>query len=62
MLHECRGEWEAALRVYDEILEKAPAHEGAHKRKVAVVRRARWLRELFRAAADARARPGRAAC
>jgi tetratricopeptide (TPR) repeat protein len=56
MLLECRGDWAAAQAVYDAILEKQPAHEGAHKRKVAILRRAsrrRGGRALKRRAADA---------
>ncbi len=39
MVCEARGDWDAANAIYDAILVKAPAHEGAHKRKIAVLRR-----------------------
>lgn len=39
MLAEARGEWGVATALYDGILAKQPAHEGALKRKVAVLRR-----------------------
>jgi tetratricopeptide (TPR) repeat protein len=38
MVLEARGEWDAAEAVYDAILAKAPSHEGAHKRKIAMLR------------------------
>ena len=38
MVLECRGEWEAAAGVYDAILAKQPSAEGAHKRKIALLR------------------------
>ena len=38
MVLEARGDWDAADAAYDAILAKAPAHEGAHKRKIAVLR------------------------
>jgi len=38
MVLEARGEWEAADAVYDLILAKAPSHEGAQKRKIALLR------------------------
>ena len=38
MVHECRGDYDAAEACYDAILAKAPAHEGAHKRKIALLR------------------------
>jgi tetratricopeptide (TPR) repeat protein len=37
MLQEGRGDWAAAEAVYDGILARAPAYEGAHKRKVALL-------------------------
>ena len=38
MALEARGEWDAAEAVYDGILAKAPSHEGARKRKIAILR------------------------
>lgn len=38
MVLEARGEWDAAAAVYDGILAAAPTHEGAHKRKIAMLR------------------------
>ena len=38
MVYEARGEWDEAEATYDAILAKAPAHEGAHKRKIAMLR------------------------
>ena len=38
MLLESCGEWDSAVAEYDAILAKAPSHEGAHKRKIAVLR------------------------
>ena len=38
MTHEALGEWNEAVAVYDAILAKAPSHEGAQKRKIAVLR------------------------
>jgi hypothetical protein len=38
MVHEALGDYDAADACYDAILAKAPAHEGAHKRKIALLR------------------------
>jgi tetratricopeptide (TPR) repeat protein len=38
MVHEARGDYDAADAAYDTILAKAPSHEGAHKRKIALLR------------------------
>ena len=44
MFYEARGEWDTAASVYDDILAKSPAHEGAQKRKIALLRCARGAR------------------
>lgn len=38
MVLEAKGLWEEAAALYDRILAATPAHEGAHKRKVAALR------------------------